>query len=414
MKPYYHQDSVILYHGDCREILAALPEKSVNCCVTSPPYFGLRDYGTGEWAGGSDDCDHKGPPMRTTGGLRDGWDSKSGIVPDQMKSAEKLTVFRETCKKCGATRVDKQIGLEKTPDEFVAELVKVFREVRRVLKDDGTLWVNLGDSYSRGTRGESPNDSARGTGFHSAITAEGGYGKTSKDGSSDGKVGRADRPGSRNAAEDLASKNLLGIPWKVAFALQADGWILRQDIIWAKGNPMPESVTDRCTKSHEYIFLLSKSQRYYFDAESIKEQAVCGWNDSEFDTGKTGDHQLGRAQKRESRKRGEFGGKTSEMPGREAFRAITETRNKRSVWTVNPKPYKGAHFATYPPELIAPCIAAGCPEGGVVLDPFNGSGTTGEVAKKHGCSYIGCDLNESYLKLAIKRLRQGFLFGSVG
>lgn len=282
----------------------------------------------------------------------------------------------------------------------------MFREVRRVLKDDGTLWLNLGDSYAR-----SPAKGGSGPGGKNKN--EWGYGiaQTSKAGSSDGKTGRGDRPGTRNSGNELEAKQLLGIPWKVAFALQADGWYLRQDIIWAKPNPMSESVTDRCTKSHEYIFLLSKSERYYFDAEAIKEQAVCGWNDSEFDTGKTGDHQLGRAQKRESRKRGEFGGKTSEMPGREAFRAITETRNKRSVWTVTPKPYKGAHFATYPPELIAPCIAAGCPEGGIVLDPFNGSGTTGEVARKHGCRYIGCELNEKYIKLSMKRLGQLVLFG---
>lgn len=309
--------------GDCREKLRSMPDQSVHTCVTSPPYFGLRDYG------------HAG-----------------------------------------------QMGLEPTPDEFVAAMVAVFREVRRVLREDGTLWLNLGDSYARGFGGGSP-------GAKSA-TNVGAY-----EGRKSGKV-----------PNGLSQKDLIGIPWKVAFALQSDGWILRQDIIWHKPNPMPESVRDRCTKAHEYIFMFSKSPRYYFDADAIKEPAKYGAKGSEFHTGKTGDHQLGRAsaKPRESKKRGEFNGKTNELPGREAFRAITDMRNKRSVWLVSTKPFKGAHFATFPPDLIEPCILAGCPDEGLVLDPFFGAGTTGLVAKAHGRDCIGIELNPEYAAMARERV----------
>ena len=290
-----------LHLGDCREILQTLPEQSVNCCVTSPPYFGLRDYGMAE-----------------------------------------------------------QIGLEPTPERFVAELVGVFREVRRVLRDDGTLWLNLGDSYAVNGGGRA-------------------YG------ASDGAVGRAEAPGfPRRAPQGLKPKDLIGIPWRVAFALQADGWYLRQDIIWHKPNPMPESVTDRCTKAHEYIFLLSKSARYYYDADAIKEPANKNAAGSLFHAGKTATHQLGRASTIE--------------------RAETDARNRRSVWTIATQPYSGAHFATFPPALVEPCILAGCPVGGTVLDPFSGSSTTGQVALASARSYIGCELNPEYHELAQRRL----------
>lgn len=310
--------------GDCLESLRAMPEKSVNCCVTSPPYFGLRDYG-----------------------------------------------------------VDGQIGLEPTPDEFVQALVEVFREVRRVLRDDGTLWLNLGDSYANNGKWGGSSGGKHASALH---------GNTS--------IGRT------KVRTKLKPKELIGIPWRVAFALQADGWYLRQDIIWHKPNPMPESVRDRCTKAHEYVFLLSKSPRYYFDGEAIKEPAICGANGSNFHTGKTAEHQLGRASKkpRDSKKRGEFDGKTNSMPGREAFRAITEMRNRRSVWSVSTKPYNGAHFATFPPDLIEPCILAGCPTGGTVLDPFGGSGTTAGVALAHGRNAILCELNPDYAELVPARI----------
>jgi len=319
--------------GDCRTSLRDLPDESIQCCITSPPYWGLRDYGHGE-----------------------------------------------------------QIGQEETPAEFVSAMVEVFREVRRVLKSDGTCWLNLGDTYS----------------------AHPGQRKTTD------KVGEKQRsnagsPGSASRdVEGLAAKNLIGIPWRTALSLQSDGWYLRQDIIWAKPNPMPESVTDRCTKSHEYLFLLTKSDRYYYDHEAIKEPANCGWNDSEFQTGKTGDHQLGRAQKvRPSAKKGSFNGKTESMAGtgQNAFRAVTDTRNKRSVWTIPTAPYAGAHFATFPPALVTPCILAGTKPGDTVLDPFGGSGTTGAVALMLGRKAVLCELNPEYAKLIEDRTTTTFGLG---
>jgi len=294
-----------LITGDCRSVLAALPKQSVHCCVTSPPYFGLRDYG------------HDG-----------------------------------------------QIGLEQTPDAYVAELVAVFREVHRVLRDDGTLWLNLGDSYNayNANRGASASIS-------------------------DGTAGR-DHPKHRQGltTSTLKNKDLIGIPWRVAFALQADGWYLRQDIIWHKPNPMPESVRDRCTKAHEYLFLLSKGPRYYFDSEAMKEPAVKGAAGSSFNKGKTAKHQLGRSSDKD--------------------RVGSETRNRRSVWSVTTKPFKGAHFATFPPDLIEPCVLAGCPDGGTVMDPFNGAGTTGIVALSNRRNYIGIELNPGYTELTRTRFKQ--------
>ena len=331
----------VCYYGDCRETLKTLPGQSVQCCITSPPYFGLRDYGHAD-----------------------------------------------------------QIGLEPSPEAYVAELVAVFREVRRVLRDDGTLWLNIGDSYA----------AQRGGTHQPAETLAGGVnGKTA-----DGKnVNRGRHDGyspSRNASGiGLKHKDLIGIPWRVAFALQADGWYLRQDIIWAKPNPMPESVTDRCTKAHEYLFLLSKSPRYFYDAKAIADPAVCGWNGSEFHTGKSAVHQLGRSQKiRPSKTKGSFNGKTEAMAGtgQNAFRAVTESRNRRSVWTIGTQPFSGAHFAVMPPELVKPCVLAGCPVGGVVLDPFFGSGTVGMVAESLGRQWIGCELNEQYRPLIEQRTAQ--------
>jgi DNA modification methylase len=302
--------------GDCRETLLTLSSESVHTCVTSPPYFGLRDYG------------HDG-----------------------------------------------QIGLEQTPDAYVAQLVQVFREVRRVLREDGTLWLNLGDSYA----------AQRGGTHMPAETLAGGKGGKTANGE---RVNRDRFDGvnpTRNAsAIGLKHKDLIGIPWRVAFALQADGWYLRQDIIWHKPNPMPESVRDRCTKAHEYIFLLAKSERYHFDSEAIAEEAV----------------QAGRV--RQDRVGGEKyveGVKHSDG----AIFTGSATRNKRSVWTVNTKPYSGAHFATFSPELIRPCIRAGAPVGGMVLDPFGGSGTTGQVAIEEGRRAILCELNPDYVQLINQR-----------
>jgi DNA modification methylase len=341
--------------GDCRETLATLPAASVQCCVTSPPYFGLRDYG-----------------------------------------------------------VAGQIGLERTPDEFVAQLVSVFREVRRVLRDDGTVWLNLGDSYAASGRGGNPPDSPhqkqatnRGSKpafLHANACESGAIGRTWV-----------------KPPEGYKPKDLIGIPWLTAFALRADGWYLRQEIIWAKPAPMPESIRDRCTKSHEQIFLLSKSRRYYFDADAIAEPAeeasadrykyAFGGAKSEALVAADADgigqrtRPVGMRKPRQSVVRGGFNGKTNEMPGRESFRAVTETRNKRSVWTVATQPFPGSHFATFPPALIEPCILAGCPEGGTVLDPFGGSGTTAGVALKHGRRAILCELNPAYASMVDARVR---------
>ena len=301
-----------IYNEDCLTFLKQMPDQYVECCITSPPYFGLRDYGM---AG--------------------------------------------------------QIGLEETPEAYVEKMVAVFREVRRVLKDDGTLWLNLGDSYASNTKGSG--------------------GPSSKQDSNAGS-----RYNPRKFNHGVKEKDLMGIPWMVAFALRADGWYLRQDIIWHKPNPMPESVTDRCTKSHEYIFLLSKSLQYYFDAKAIAEQQqqssrerlTRGWN---------GDGDRGYPNGPQNHLKNYMG----------SFDSVEETpltRNKRDVWTVTTKPYREAHFATFPEDLIVPCIKAGCPEGGIVLDPFMGAGTTALVAHKLNRNYIGTELNPEYCQIAEKRI----------
>lgn len=278
--------------------------------------------------------------------------------------------------------MDGQIGLEDTPDSFVARLVDVFREVRRVLRDDGTLWLNLGDSYA----------AQRGGTHQPAETLAGGKGGKTSNGD---RVNRDRHDGynpTRNASGiGLKHKDLIGIPWRVAFALQADGWYLRQDIIWHKPNPMPESVTDRCTKAHEYVFLLSKGPRYYFDNESIKEPVA----DS-------------RAARLSQPTLADQAG-SSRVPGKtngnmKAVGGVDGKRNRRSVWTVTTKPFKGAHFATFPPDLIEPCILAGAPRGGVVLDPFGGSGTTAGVAIKNGRLAVLCELNPEYAALVPDRI----------
>jgi len=301
-----------LLQGHCLELLRTLPTESVQTCITSPPYFGLRDYG----------CDG-------------------------------------------------QIGLESTPDSFVASLVDVFAEVHRVLKSDGTLWLNLGDSYN---------------GAASNRTGQNGY--------KDERTNR-DKRFSTGGIDGLKAKDLIGIPWRVAFALQSYGWYLRQDIIWHKPNPMPESVTDRCTKAHEYIFLLSKSSKYYYDIDAIREPHI-----------HANDH-------RNDGKRHTYSDSAKyNQVDPERQRTKTDCvsfhpngKNKRSVWTVNTKPYKGAHFAVYPTELIRPCVLAGSRPGDVVLDPFNGSGTTGFVSMEERRKYIGIDINTEYLAIAEARIK---------
>ena len=310
--------------GDCVESMRTMPDKSVYTCVTSPPYFNLRDYD-----------------------------------------------------------MDGQIGLEATPEAFVARLVEVFREVRRVLRDDGTLFLNLGDSYaSSGGVGHRHRNSSGGIGKNGTRGEQGYH-------AAGGGFARPD-----TARDGLKPKDLIGIPWSVAFALRADGWYLRQDIIWHKPNPMPESVTDRCTKAHEYIFMLSKSARYFYDAEAIKEPATS--TDARKFTDGGRDKQRGHG-----RRHAGFNRRYAEKIAAEG---IPTTRNRRSVWTVATKPFKGAHFATFPPDLIVPCILAGAPIGGTVLDPFGGSGTTAGVALKHGRRAVICELNPDYRELMSGRI----------
>lgn len=292
--------------GDALTVLRTLDDKSIHCCITSPPYWGLRDYG-----------------------------------------------------------VEGQIGLEPTPEEFVAKLVDVFREVRRVLRDDGTLWLNIGDSYVG-----SPGGSQGKTGQRASRTFT-------------ARIDLTKRAGS------LSPKNLVGIPWRLAFALQADGWILRSEIIWQKMNPMPESTKDRPTKSHEQVFLLAKSARYFYDAEAVEEKA----------TGRAPGNKTHRGSEEYSR--GDEHHRTK--AGLTAIGA-RETRNLRDVWTIPSQPFAGAHFATMPIGLVEPCILAGCPIGGVVLDPFAGAGTVGLVASRRGRSFVGIELNPKYAAMARHRI----------
>ena len=293
--------------GDCRETLCAFLPNSARMCVTSPPYYGLRDYG-GE---------------------------------------------------------DNQIGQEQSPEEYIQQLVEVFREVRKILTDDGTLWLNIGDSYYNYRPG-------KGQALVKQTVAN-------------NKQDLPDKCAKRaNKLPNLKEKDLIGIPWMLAFALRNDGWYLRQDIIWHKPNPMPESVRDRCTKSHEYIFLLSKNKKYYYDNESIKEPAK-DWGTRDRTNGKY--HNKGTGLQPHS-------GLTKSYP----------TKNKRSVWSITNKPYKGSHFATFPPDLIEPCIKAGSEPNDIILDPFMGSGTTAMVAKSLGRDYIGCELHEDYGDLIHKRI----------
>ena len=290
-----------ILQGDSLEVLKTLEPESVNCCITSPPYWGLRDYGTGKWEGGDSNCSHKRDSKQSEL-TQTGHRNLDGAVGDG--------IYKDICKRCGAIRKDNQIGLELTPQEYVEKMVAVFAQVKRVLRKDGTLWINLGDSYSGSGKGPAGNlGSAHNERHlehrHSAIVPSG-----------------------------LKHKDIVGIPWRVAFALQANGWYLRQDIIWHKPNPMPESVTDRCTKAHEYIFLLSKSANYHFDSEAISEQ-----------TNKIGSKpRVFGAKKQEGTKRNDVG---------EEF-IDNGKRNKRSVWSVTVKPYSEAHFATFPKELIEP------------------------------------------------------------
>lgn len=309
--------------GNCLKVLQELPDNYFHTCVTSPPYWGLRDYGTGKWVGGDVNCPHKrttkiGKTVKTITGHQ-GMHDQGSVVGD--------AIYKFVCPKCGAVRSDEQLGIEEAPELYINNLVSVFAKVHRVLRNDGTVWVNLGDTYGK-------------------------------------------------------EKGLIGIPWKFAFAMQEFGWYLRQDIIWHKPNPMPESVKDRCTKSHEYIFLLSKKPHYYFDSEAISEEA----NYKGVDRG-------GSTNRYEQNN---FGGDNRQY----------DKRNKRSVWSVCPSAYKEAHFAVFPEELITPCILSGSPKYGNVLDPFGGSGTVGIACKRHKRNVTLIELNPEYEKFIRSRYKE--------
>lgn len=309
--------------GDVRQTLSSIPDRTIQCVVTSPPYWGLRDYGS-----------------------------------------------------------DGQIGLEKTPEQYVAEMLAVFREVRRILTDDGVLWLNLGDSYASFRDGKATPDTTRGENKGTLVP----------------KGSAANRMAESFANTNIKHKDLVGIPWRVAFALQADGWYLRQDIIWAKPNPMPESVTDRCTKAHEYLFLLTKSAKYYFDHKAIKEPSVSFNPKPSLRQGSK--NIIGNMSER---------GVTRTTEGlnlKSQSEKTKEHRNRRSVWTIPTKPFKGAHFAVMPEALVEPCILAGSKPGDTILDPFLGSGTVAAVATKHARKWIGCELNPEYAKIAEQRIAQ--------
>ncbi len=360
--------------GDCIDVMKTMSDECVDTIITSPPYWGLRDYGTATWEGGDPDCSHK----------RDSKHSESCSTGQKnLEGAIGDGIYKTVCKRCGAIRKDRQIGLEETPEEYVQRLVEVFREARRILKPHGTLWLNLGDSYVGGGRGSAY--SKDGTIQKSYIDAGVQYGAPT------GKI------------EGLKPKDLVGIPWRVAFALQADGWWLRQDIVWAKPNCMPESVTDRCTKSHEYVFMLTKSKHYYFDHEAIKEPTKGGASTkrpAKEQTFRYGDDDSWAVE----------GDRDRIMKAKGIAEARTKNytkRNKRSVWWVGPKPFKEAHFAVFPIELIEPMVLAGCPQDGTVFDPFGGAGTTVVAALKHGRNAIISELNEDYVEIARNRI-EGF------
>ena len=331
----YDHDHVRIHHGDALEQLREMPDESAHCCVTSPPYYALRDYG-----------------------------------------------------------VEGQLGLEETPEAFVAVMAEVFREVRRVLRPDGTLWLNFGDSYASRPKRRTEAQATAKSGLAGGLSTQ---------------CQMLEQP--NKVVGGYKNKDLMGMPWRVAFALQADGWWLRQDIIWHKPTPMPESVRDRCTRAHEYIFLLSKSAKYHYDSDAIREPSTYtgrrafpdGWEAG------SGNHD---AVRRSKKKRGH----ERRHQGLEAQDSLPRAqqsangRNKRSVWTVVSKGYPDAHFATFPPELIEPCILAGCPEGGIVLDPFGGSGTTAQVARELGRKAVLIELNADYIELAKDRLKQCLMF----
>ena len=381
-----------LLQGNNLDIIKTFDDESINCVITSPPYWGLRDYKTEpQIFGGDGDCLHE-------------WDKEvNGAGKNNDKTAGKLqkgnigSIGRDDrpstnfCVKCNAWKGS--LGLEPTPDLYVQHLVELFREIKRTLKDDGTVWLNLGDSYA-GNCSRASNGGRAGFG----TPREGVFNKT---------------------ANGLKDKDLVGIPWRVALSLQDDGWWLRSDIIWAKTNPMPESVKDRPTRSHEYIFLLTKSKKYYYDYQAVLEPAT-GYDgrkdtifkgatknyDGVMPNGKPQSFVQNGYERWQYKNLQEDGQKPNTMHVNRLVgdEYMSPVRNKRDVWWVSTKPFKGAHFATFPPDLIEPCVLAGSAEGGIIMDPFCGSGTVGVVCKKHRRNFIGIDLNPSYVEMSGNRI----------
>ncbi|KKM00847.1 hypothetical protein LCGC14_1800360 [marine sediment metagenome] len=432
-----------LYVGDVLEVLRTLPDESVQCCVTSPPYWGLRSYGTPPqiWDG-DDECEHSwGDDVRVLAtnhvDQRRWQHTRNGR--DEEQPLEKRVGWKRHsigqgawCQICGAWRGE--LGLEPTPQLYVEHLVRIFREVRRVLRPDATLWLNLGDCYATGAGkvGDHPGSGEQGSLWagrppKGATSSAGFRGQNSKHDLAKGNIGPMTQP-NRLPIEGLKPKDLVMMPARIALALQADGWWVRSDIIWSKPNPMPESVRDRPTRSHEYVFLLSKSRRYFYDADAIAEPLVTNGQPNAPDAIKS-PHGQGfsrRAQEgkvpsgwdtragghREKKGRYASGNKERKSePYRRSnvgssipWEDETGTRNARSVWTISTTPYPGAHFATFPPKLAERCIKAGSRPGDTVLDPFGGSGTTAAVATGLGRNAIHIDLNPEYTELAVQRI----------
>ena len=398
--------TIKILRGDCRDVLRTLPDESVHCVVTSPPYWGLRDYGIPPtiW-GGDTECEHEWGEQiavnATNHTTKARWNhTRNGR--DELQPPEKRVSWLRTevkqgqfCQHCGAWAG--AFGLEPTYQLYVEHAVEVFRGVRRVLRPDGTLWLNLGDSYCSGGRA------------------------TWRSGASENKgqdiLNDMPRPAQPT---DLKPKDLIGIPWRVAFALQEDGWWLRQDVIWSKPNPMPESVTDRCTKAHEYLFLMTKSERYYFDAAAIKEASITEDPRRPYTSegawqldGRPAEQRHGGEPRTAGNKRHKYveaynGSETEEHRTKAGLMAVADvpwtSRNRRSVWEIPTAPFPEAHFATFPPALVEPCIKAGAPADGTVLDPFGGAGTTGLVADRLGRNAILIELNPEYADMAKRRI----------
>ncbi|GLZ37850.1 site-specific DNA-methyltransferase [Actinokineospora sp. NBRC 105648] len=384
--PFWDSDGVTLHCGDATDVLSAMPDSSVHCVVTSPPYYGLRDYGTGRWVGGARDCEH----------------SK---VRHAAAETDDPALQHRRCERCGALREDRQHGLEATPQDYINRLRDVFAQLHRVLVPDGTVWLNLGDSYSAQPPGRTRDPMANST-LHGAAAAT-----TLRD---------SVRAAAVDRTRALPPKNLLGMPWRTAFALQADGWILRNAIIWHKPNAMPESVQDRLSNRYETIFLLTRQRKYYFDLDAIREplarpeaigqHIVIGGNNKGRHAGIDAT-----ARRRGHTATGRYGANRTAMPrwrgdslaptGRQHDARHPSGKNPGDVWSMSTRPLREAHFAAFPIDIPLRCIAAGCPPQGVVLDPFSGAATTGMAARRLGREYVGIDLNPEYHRIGIRRLR---------